>query len=426
MDSSVKARCVSLPVWTGWFAVVMRADKDAGMGALMAITDREIEAGYDPARLKAMRVFVVGAGALGQNALLDLAMSQVGELWLCDFDPFGKTNPPRSPCYPTAIEAQRWSNFKSAVVAHKLREVVHWTDQPKIAYYVGRVQELGDLPFRSATVVVSAVDNASTRAYLSAMCKKHRLALVEGGFHANHLSFSVFSPNVAEPCWQCSAPAVLAENVSFSCEVYARDVEEAGFIPATQTGAAVLGGLLAEAAIQVAHGNKSLWNHRCYLDIRTGHGYAVLQARDQRCSGQHQSLAAVDFALTTKSDATIGALMEELSDKHRQPVVNLPQSFVRTAPCQKCHQPLSVWRPLCNLSRQPTCQDCGGEWPDADGSILPTDIITRITHTSSELFALPCRAVAIVPGCILQVSCADQCSMFVEMPVESDPFTYVP
>jgi len=76
-------------------------------------------AGYDPQRLLSARLLIVGAGAIGQNLALDLALSGVGEIWIVDFDEFEPHNATRSPLFPTPAESARWGRMKAPAVARK-------------------------------------------------------------------------------------------------------------------------------------------------------------------------------------------------------------------------------------------------------------------------------------------------------------------
>ena len=143
---------------------------------------RERAAGYDPNRLQETRVLLVGAGALGQNLGLNLALSQVGRVAVVDFDEFEGHNATRSPCFPSPYERRRWGNSKAAVVAKKLRKLASWSEWPHVMFGTGPIQQFGDSFFHDATVVLSAVDSNTARAYIAGMCRKHRKPLVEGGF----------------------------------------------------------------------------------------------------------------------------------------------------------------------------------------------------------------------------------------------------
>ena len=54
--------------------------KDRDLEINNELFSRERLAGYDPEIMKATRMLIVGAGALGQNTALNLALAGVGEI----------------------------------------------------------------------------------------------------------------------------------------------------------------------------------------------------------------------------------------------------------------------------------------------------------------------------------------------------------
>ena len=91
---------------------------------------RERAAGYDPAILNRATVLLVGTGALGQVIAMNLALSQVGTLLLVDLDQWERHNATRSIFFPNRSDRRRWGIKKSAVVAHKIRQMISWSSSP--------------------------------------------------------------------------------------------------------------------------------------------------------------------------------------------------------------------------------------------------------------------------------------------------------
>jgi len=211
------------------------------------IHSRSRLAGYDPEKLFSARVLIVGAGALGQNLALDLALAGIGEISIVDFDLFEPHNVTRSPLYPTqAAERQAWGLEKAKVVAHKLLPLMT-APQPKVYYAVAPIQALGDLPIAHAHLVYAAVDNTEARAYLAEHCHIVYRPLIEAGFHAEIFTLTTFGPDGNDPCYRCMHPERLG---AYSCTHYALQVEQAQAIPAIQNTAAVVAGIQAESGIQ--------------------------------------------------------------------------------------------------------------------------------------------------------------------------------
>jgi adenylyltransferase/sulfurtransferase len=281
------------------------------------VFSRERLAGYDPVRMNNSKVLIVGAGALGQNTALDLVLSGIGELRIVDRDRFEEHNRTRSPAFPLPEERESYGLDKASAVARKLGRLMT-APTPVIRWAHNWIQELGDGAFQDVSVVVSCVDSRIARAYLSDKARQHGIAFIEGGFEAEHLQLtSIPAANSDDlptsPCWRCSHPSI---HGSFSCRNYARRADAAGIIPAIQNGAAVLGGLQAEATILALH--EELNEHpvaRSFsLNIRTWQSRIVELTTDSKCPGVHHRSRVTPVRLQTTADDTVRHLLLEISE----------------------------------------------------------------------------------------------------------------
>src|SRR4051794_3649516 len=103
-------------------------------------------------------VLVVGAGALAQSVIPNLALPGIGEIRIVDFDEFEPHNASRSIYYPTPEEQERWGLMKAKIVAHKALSQMLAT-KPVMRYALVPIQHLGLGAFEGVDVVISAVDN---------------------------------------------------------------------------------------------------------------------------------------------------------------------------------------------------------------------------------------------------------------------------
>jgi molybdopterin/thiamine biosynthesis adenylyltransferase len=374
--------------------------------AMNALLSRERAAGYDPARLAAVRVLLIGAGALGQNLVLDLAFSQVGSICLVDFDHFEPHNATRSPCFPSPSERRRWGSSKAVVVAHKLRKFVSWSKQPRISYFAGPIEQFGDAPFSGATVAVSAVDRDATRVYLAAMTRKHAIPLVEGGFYGASLSLSIVANRLDGPCWLCHRAVEVTDQLKLSCTAQAIETENTGLIPATQPAAAALGALMAEATIQLGHGNSQIADRRVYLNVRTAQATAVRLTLDEGCSGRHRWPTPA-FKICLKTDAKVSELLAQLAKRLKHPSVILPHRYIVTAPCRRCFVGVAVNKPEWALPQRLSCTACGdtgNRRAAADSDSLPLKVHTALSAEARDLLDRPLSEIGIAPGSVLEAS----------------------
>lgn len=375
------------------------------------LLSRERPAGYDPEALHPATVLVVGAGALGQNLVVMLALIGVGELRIVDADRFEAHNRTRSPLFPKPAERHRLGDGKARVVAAKALELMTAPDR-RVRYADAWVQQLGAGAFLGVDVVASCVDNPAARAYLTDMTRWLGLPLVEGGFDGPATSLSWFpacDPEDADraPCWRCSNAE---EEGTFSCAFYAGRAEIDGVIPALQTAAGGLAALQSEAVAQALHGRLEPAG-RQHLDVRSGAARRVRLARDPRCPGRHRTINEPPSPLPVGADARLGDLLaaiEALSDGAKSPAppvgtveVSLPHPLVVTAPCVGCGQlarpepPAPEWR----WRRAPRCTPCGGPFPPDDRAALAaSEVVTSVTAPPPAALArVRCRDIGLPP-----------------------------
>lgn len=368
---------------------------------------RERLAGYDPAVLSGAKVALIGAGALGQNAALCLALSGVGSLAIVDLDTFEPSNRTRSPFFvadaPKApAVASAWLDLATAA-------------NPAAFAYAGRVEEVGDLVVDWADVVLAAVDKRSARAYLAAITRRHRRPLVEAGFHALDLSLAVFSNATAdEPCWRCGRRDVADVAARSLCSLYAARVEEQGAVPAVQAVAQVCGGLAAEAVIAFLHGSSPLTGRRMSLHLRSGRSVVAELPLDGGCLGDHRPLDARPMRVATPASASLGDLLSELESLGAEPEVALPSPFVATLGCRRCGGAVAVGPPLYGVTEAPVCPGgCRSGRVKNAFAAAPFAIANR---SSSALLDRPCTELGLGPGTIAEVAFADGSAAWVRMP----------
>jgi molybdopterin/thiamine biosynthesis adenylyltransferase len=396
-----------------------------------SLFSRERAAGYEPEILDQMVELLIGCGALGQNILVNLALTQVGMIMSVDHDEFELHNAPRSPCFPSSTDRRRWGCNKAKVSAHAARRLVgSWSSKPRIVYAPVPIQALGDAPFRDATQVLSAVDKDGFRGrkYIGTMARKHRRVLIEGGFGGSRVNFAVLlNDRPSAPCWSCGQSEDSDDELEFGCTARARLLERAGFGPAIQPAAACLGALMTEAGIQVAHGNNGLANKRVYLDIRTGQAAIADLKKDPNCPACREWPSDIAFQVNVTSDAPCRRLLHELGNHVNDPVVTLPSRFVARAPCVQCGRAVQLFKPDWALPLEIRCLGCGGPWkvaPPNGARTSPLEVYLALSRHSTRLLELPLEQVGILAGSLIEVS-SDERSLAVEVSPTSvsSPFT---
>jgi molybdopterin/thiamine biosynthesis adenylyltransferase len=152
----------------------------------------------------AITALVVGAGALGNEVIKNLALVGVERLWIADRDRVEASNLTRSIlfCIPDIGDQIERGTPKAVLAARRVREI---NPDVSVTPYVGEIADLGYGVIRRADVIFSCVDNEMARLELSWACSRLRKTLIDGGLGLMNYSsgqVSIF-PKEHGPCYAC-------------------------------------------------------------------------------------------------------------------------------------------------------------------------------------------------------------------------------
>ena len=230
----------------------VRAVERAGNGPDEERYRRLRELGWDLELLGSSRVMVVGAGALGNEIIKNLALAGVGTLLAVDSDTIETHNLTRS----VLFRATDVGRSKAEVAAQAAREIepalnIRWFHSP-IQHTLG----LG--VFRLADVVLGAVDNLQTRRDLNRACMFADTPFIDGGLFYLDGDVRTFLPPF-HVCFDCTLTQDERDEGwrRWSClKLSAESDFPVG--PTAPTIASMVGGLQAKLALKYLHRTKDL------------------------------------------------------------------------------------------------------------------------------------------------------------------------
>jgi adenylyltransferase/sulfurtransferase len=209
---------------------------------------------WDQRRLAEARVLVVGAGALGNEVLKNLALVGVGNISIVDFDVVEPSNLSRAVLFRSSDAGQR---SKAEVAAERVAQL-HPYSAARVAYFHGDlVWDLGAGVYRAFDVVLGCLDNVEARRCVNLNCWKAQKPWIDGAI--NKLSGSVAFYN-AQPdlaCYECGVSDQLRKlaNQRYSCmSGVVRSRIVAGHEPTTQTTSAIVAAIQTQEAVKICHG----------------------------------------------------------------------------------------------------------------------------------------------------------------------------
>ncbi len=202
---------------------------------------------WDQKRLSEARVMVVGAGAIGNEVIKNLALLGVGSLWIVDFDTVDVTNLTRSVLFREGDIGRS----KAEVAAERARDI-----NPQLsitALSCDLEYAIGAGVYRSMDVVIGCLDSLQARLALNRVCYRVGVPWINGGIEVTVAEVSLFQADKGA-CFECSMSSSMWEqhHERFSCGGLRADVEEAKQ-PTTAVVASIVAGYMVNEAVALLH-----------------------------------------------------------------------------------------------------------------------------------------------------------------------------
>ena len=200
-------------------------------------------------KVSSAHVMVVGCGALGNEAIKNLALFGVGNLVLVDFDEVEASNLTRSILF--CSDDAKMHRYKVEAAAQSIKKI---NPNINVTTIVGDISySVGLGLIRKMNVVVGCLDNRWARYVLNRLCMRAGVPWVDGGINALEGVAKVFIPG--QNCYACTLePSALAElKRNTSCSVAIKRNQESGRIPTTPVVASIVGAVQAQEAMKLIH-----------------------------------------------------------------------------------------------------------------------------------------------------------------------------
>ena len=217
---------------------------------------------WDSERVSAARVLVVGAGALGNEVLKNLALLNVGEIFIIDFDTIEYTNLSRSVLFRESDVGR----LKAEVAAERIREI---NPNLKVGWKNGDIiYDLGLGLIRSVDVIIGCLDNRVARLYVNRYAHRFNKTWINAGILNLAGMLDVFKPGVS--CYECGLVDKDWDNIRkrMGCTDVAKRNASFGRLPTTPISASILGAMQVQEAFKVIYENDeaSLADKRYFYD----------------------------------------------------------------------------------------------------------------------------------------------------------------
>lgn len=197
-------------------------------------------------------VMVVGAGAIGNELIKNLALLGVGKIVIVDMDKIEQTNLTRSILY----RMKDVGKYKSQAAAEAAMEI-----NPDVkAIYLNQniVTDIGLGVFRSMEIVLGGLDNREARLAINQSCYKVNKPWIDGAIEVLNGFARVFVP--PGPCYECTMTETDWKliNKRKSCALLTHDEMLEGKTPTTPTSSSIIAGVQVQEMLKLLHNDRNL------------------------------------------------------------------------------------------------------------------------------------------------------------------------
>ncbi len=324
---------------------------------------------WDQDKLSASRVLVVGAGALGNEVLKNLALVGIGQIVLIDFDTVNHSNLSRS----VLFRATDSGKSKSQVAADAARLM---NPDCRIDDLCGDVMaDIGLGLVRDSDVVICCVDNREARLWINRMCWKVGTSWIDGGIQEINGVAKVFNPHDGA-CYECAMTEQDYQLIQlrYSCPLLKLEEMQQGKVPTAPTIASIIGGLQAQEALKLIHGLPTDAGTAMVFNGVANQFYKTRYPFREDCLSHEYYDAPLSLSLSAKR-STVGELLEAVASEtgHACEAIELDRDFLVRLSCNTCKTNHEINRPRNSVNMKlAICNDCNDVMSqDAISEIAP-------------------------------------------------------
>ncbi|MFI5096752.1 MAG: HesA/MoeB/ThiF family protein [Candidatus Acidiferrales bacterium] len=237
---------------------------------------------WDQAKIGAARVLVIGAGALGNEILKNLALLGFRKIIVVDLDRIEESNLSRT----ILFRPENVGEFKAAAAA---RAYQHIAPDSVAQPLIGNVlRDCGLGLFEWSDVILAGLDNREARLWINRAAWKVNRPWIDGAIEGINGVARVFLPGRA-PCYECTLGetdwAILQRRMS--CNLLANEDLTEGKIPTTPTISSIIGGIQVQEAVKLIHGMPTLASSGFIFEGLHHSSYTVQYTENPDCMSHY-------------------------------------------------------------------------------------------------------------------------------------------
>jgi adenylyltransferase/sulfurtransferase len=303
---------------------------------------------WDQEKIRTARVLIIGAGALGNEILKNLALLGFLNVVIVDFDHIELSNLSRAVLFrPNDV-----GRSKASAVAAAYQDLCpEATVQPLAANVM---QQCGLGLFAWADVILAGLDNREARLWINRAAWKVNRPWVDGAIEGINGVARVFAPG-RPPCYECTLGetdwALLERRMS--CNLLLQESDTQGKIPTTPTISSVIAGIQVQEAVKILHNLPSLAGRGFVFEGLHHTSYVVEYTENQDCLS-HYVLDRIVRIPERSENITLDQLLQRarIDLGTNDVVIEFSRDIIQKLVCPSCGAEEELFTPVGAVTRQ--------------------------------------------------------------------------
>lgn len=326
--------------------------------------------GWDADKIRNANIFVMGAGALGNETLKNLALLGNGYVFNADLDTIELSNLTR-----TVLFTQKDIGKEKSPLAVKRYLDMNLEPTAAADTFTGDiVYELGDGVFRRMDMVLGCLDNTETRMYANGICMRYNIPYIDAGINGLNYNLRVMKGH-SYGCYACNAAAYkLEDRFRMSCNVTQKKAAAQGKIATVQCASAIASGMQVQEAMKVLCGMNPEYGIEIHYQGLGGFMDKFRIPRDENCIHHLQPERSEVIETPLSADNTLKEFLEYTAFYEKQhyeagercDILTVAsdklRNFVTDVRCPSCGKTVRIYKPLYRVYEADFyCSECGSD-----------------------------------------------------------------
>jgi adenylyltransferase/sulfurtransferase len=311
---------------------------------------------WDQEKLRSAKVLVIGAGALGNEILKNLALLGFANIVILDLDSIEASNLSRSILY----RAEDIGRRKADAAADAVKNIFPDAHVHPITANV--VHGLGLGLFGWADVVLAGLDNREARLWINRACWKMNKPWIDGAIEGINGVARMFLPGTP-PCYECTLGetdwAIL--NKRMSCNLLALESDQEGKVATTPTISSIIAGLQVQEAVKLLHGLPVLAGKGFIFEGLNHTSYRVAYSENPDCMS-HYTFGEIVPVEASSHEMTLAKLLEQARQRlgTDEVVLEFSRDIIYKLSCSGCGAEEELFAPVGTVPyARGKCPGCG-------------------------------------------------------------------